>query len=375
MNSRSFSATALTDLDAALAILLDGLGPVAPSFLPLDRALGRVAAGGQPFEEELPAHALAITDGWACRALDLVGASAYSPLALAAKPAWVDAGDAMPEDCDCVLEADLVDCSGLIAQAVGEAAPGYGVRRLGEDMAVGRPLASEGRPLSAADLLVARKAGHGELAVRSPSVGLIDAASTTGERFSSLFVAETLTAAGATVRIESVQRDVASISAALDCEACDLIVLIGGTGEGRTDATVEALAKRDALMAHRLALRPGGSTAIGRFGWTPVIALPGLPAHAFAGLLVLVTPVLDRLTGRNGRRSIVLPLSRKISSAVGLCEIVLVAEEGEAWTPLAVGDFSLDAIRLADAWLAVPGGSEGYAAGTLVAATSLRYPD
>ena len=107
----------------------------------------------------------------------------------------------------------------------------------------------------------------------------------------------------------------------------------------------------------------------------PVIALPGLPAHALAGFLALVRPVLDRLTGRNDRRSIVLPLSRKISSAVGFYEIVLLAEEKGTWTPLAVGDFSLDAVRLAAAWLAVPGGSEGYAAGTLVAAAPLRRRD
>lgn len=375
MKSRSFSATALTDVDAALSALLDGLAPVAPCFLPLDRALGRVAAGIQPLEETLPAHAIAAMDGWACRALDLIGASAYSPLALAAMPVWVEAGDTMPEGCDCVLQADLVDCGGPIAQAIGEAGPGQGVRRAGGDMAAGRPLALEGRPLSAADLLVARKAGHDGLAVRSPRVGLIDVASATGERFSSLFIADSMAASGATVRIETVQRDAASVSAALDAEACDLIVLIGGTGEGRTDTTIEALARREALIAHRLALRPGGSTAIGRLGRTPVIALPGLPDHAFAGFLALVTPILDRLTGRNRRRSLVLPLSRKVSSTVGLGEIVLLAHESEAWTPLAVGDFSLDVIRLADAWLTVPGESEGYAAGTSIAASPLRYPD
>ena len=44
-------------------------------------------------------------DGWAFRALDLVGASAYSPLPLANAPIWVETGDAMPEGCDCVVEA------------------------------------------------------------------------------------------------------------------------------------------------------------------------------------------------------------------------------------------------------------------------------
>ena len=42
------------------------------------------------------------------------------------------------------------------------------------------------------------------------------------------------------------------------------------------------------------------------------------------------------------------------------------------WLPLAVGDLSLDAIARADAWLAVPGGAEGFAAGTPVDAYMLR---
>ncbi len=40
--------------------------------------------------------------------------------------------------------------------------------------------------------------------------------------------------------------------------------------------------------------------------------------------------------------------------------------------PLATGQLSLDAIAGADAWLAVPGDSEGYAAGTPVGAFPLR---
>ncbi|TIM18899.1 MAG: molybdopterin-binding protein, partial [Mesorhizobium sp.] len=53
---------------------------------------------------------------------------------------------------------------------------------------------------------------------------------------------------------------------------------------------------------------------------------------------------------------------------VGLAEIVLLKQQQDRWRPLAIGDFSLEAIRLADAWLAIPGGSEGWAAGTPVGA-------
>jgi molybdopterin biosynthesis enzyme len=44
----------------------------------------------------------------------------------------------------------------------------------------------------------------------------------------------------------------------------------------------------------------------------------------------------------------------------------------DAWTPIAAGQLSLETIARCDAWLAVPGDSEGYAAGTAVGAFPLR---
>ena len=82
--------------------------------------------------------------------------------------------------------------------------------------------------------------------------------------------------------------------------------------------------------------------------------------------------MLDRLSGRTARKTVTLPLARKIASQVGIAEIVLLEREDGAWITLAVGELSLYAIARAEAWLLVPGGSEGFAAGTLVDAYMLR---
>ena len=71
-------------------------------------------------------------------------------------------------------------------------------------------------------------------------------------------------------------------------------------------------------------------------------------------------------------RKLTLPLARKIASSVGIAEIVLLEKAEGAWLPLAVGDIALETIARADAWLAVSGGSEGFAAGTPVDAYMLR---
>ena len=156
-----------------------------------------------------------------------------------------------------------------------------------------------------------------------------------------------------------------------DAQPCDLLVTVGGTGVGRTDATIEALASRGALLAHGIALQPGRTAAIGRIAKNPVIALPGAPDQALAGWWTLVLPVLDRLSGREKRSATPLPLARKIASSVGIAEIVLLKNAEGIWMPLATGDLSLETIARADAWLAVPGDSEGYAAGTPVNAYML----
>lgn len=366
---------ALTSLESALAALLDGLAPIAPSLLPIDQALGRIAAEMPSLGHARPARNTAMTDGWACRALDLAGASAYSPLPLMAVPVWVETGDAMPEGCDCVLEIDLVDSTGPIVQALAEALPGQGVRRASEDMEAGGPIIIAGQRLTAVDLLVARSVEVGELAVRAPLVHVIDVGAASGETFTAHLVADSARASGATVSdIETVARDATSIARTLDDRACDLIVLIGGTGAGRADATAEALAARGALIAHNIALQPGRTAAIGRLDAVPIIALPGAPDQALAAFLALVQPLIDRLSGRSARRDATLPLARKISSTVGLAEIALLKQGQDRWEPLAIGDFSLDAMRLADAWLAIPSGSEGYPTGTPVGAFALRDP-
>ncbi|MEA2893064.1 MAG: molybdopterin molybdotransferase [Bradyrhizobium sp.] len=362
----------LTSLDAALAALLAGLAPVAPIELPLSQTLGCIAAGLPPLKA-LPAFDIAAVDGWAFRSRNLVGASPYSPLPLIVSPVWVEAGDRMPEGCDCVIDPDLVEQTGDLFQVSAEAIPGQGVRRTGGDIAEESSLIAAGRRIRALDLLIARAAARETIAVRRPRLRLINVPATAGTAVTTQLIVESARAAGAEIIcVEAGGRDANSIAAALDPEPCDLLITVGGTGVGRSDATVKALASRGELLAHGIALRPGRTAAIGRIAGRPVIALPGAPDQALAAWWTLALPALDRLSGREKQRTKTLPLARKIASSVGIAEIVLLEEADGAWMPLATGDLSLHAIARADAWLAVPGASEGYAAGTPVDAYMLR---
>jgi molybdopterin molybdotransferase len=362
----------LTSLDTTLAALLEAIAPVAPVELALAEAAGWFAAE-QPPLKPLPAFDMAAVDGWAFRSRDLVGASSYSPLALTGSPVWVEAGDPIPEGCDCVIDPDLVEQSGGLFQVSAEAIPGQGVRRIGGDIAEGSSFVVAGRRIRALDLLMARAAGLDTMAVRRPRLRLINIPAKAGNAVTAQLIAESACATGAEIiRVEAGGRDAPSIATALNAEPCDLLVTVGGTGVGRTDATIEALASRGELLAHGIALRPGRTAAIGRIAGRPVIALPGAPDQALAAWWTLALPVLDQLSGRAARRTTTLPLARKIASSVGIAEIVLLGKTDDAWMPLATGEFSLETIARADGWLAVPGASEGYAAGMPVDAYMLR---
>ena len=278
----------------------------------------------------------------------------------------------MPETCDCVLDSDSVDQSGPLVQVLAEAIPGQGVRRAGGDIAGGAAAVEAGRRVLPRDLLIARAAGL-QSVERAPAARPRrqysrrrrggDGAADRGER--------------AQGRRRCHLRRGRRARRGLHCEAldtggCDLLLTVGGSGVGRTDATVAALAQRGEVIAHGIALQPGRTTAVGRIGKTPVIALQGAPDQAFAAWWTLALPVLDRLSGRRPRKSLICRWQRKIASGVGIAEIVLLQRKQGAWVTLAVGDLSLDAIARAEAWLVVSGGAEGFAAGAPVDGYMLR---
>lgn len=355
MHTTQRLTASLTPLDVALAALLRDVAPVGPG----KRA--RQKAGGGDWTEmaELaawPPHDVAAVDGWALRASDLVGASSYAPLPLRRAPPWVEAGDRIPDGCDCVLDEDSVDRTGPMAQALAEAIPGQGIRRKGLE------IADPGRIAAAW-----RLGDHRDAARRPrlrPRLRVVNSPSGTT---TAKLVARSLREAGIdVVTLEAAARDAASIAERLDGGGdCDLLLAIGGTGVGRSDAAVLALSKRGEVIAHGLALQPGRTAAVARIGRTPVIAMPGAPDQALAVWWTMVAPTLDKLAGLR-RKTASRPLARKIASSVGIAEVVLLEDSDDAWTPLAVGDLTLGIVARASAWLLVPGTSEGYAAGTLV---------
>lgn len=362
----------LISLEEALNRLLEGCELVKPHDVPIPEALGHVLAQTLTANEPYPAKNIATRDGWALRSQDLVGATAYSPVLLNELPAWMESGDTLPAGCDCVLEPELLEQAGPIVQIISETIPGAGVRRIGEELKAENTPVLAGKMLGPLDLVIARAIGLEKLAVRRPRVRIVNVPPANGNSSTAPLIADVVRRGGGhVVSIEAAGRDAMSIADELKATGCDMIVIIGGTGEGRTDTTAAALAEKSALLAHGIALQPGRTTAIGQIGKCPVVALPGALDQALAAWWAIALPVLDRLSGRHISQE-TLPLALKISSGPGMADVVLLKQEEAKWLPLSIGDLSLGSLSRADAWAVIPGRSEGYASGALCGAYLLR---
>jgi molybdopterin biosynthesis enzyme len=358
----------LTPVAEALARLLAGVPPVEPRRVPLRAAEGKVLAAPLQALAAVPARPVALRDGWAVTAEEVVGASPYSPAFLDQAPAWVAAGDELPRGKDCVLPPDAV-AAPVGAGAAGAAevsasgAPGEGVRRAGEDAAAQATLRRAGGQVRALDVVVGAAAGIELCAVREPRVRvlLVGGRPTPSSDYLQRFAVQ----AGARVEHQAF-RERTRLSVIMSTPPADLLLMTGDMG-----LAADVLAAEGGVLARSVALRPGEGTLCGRFGATPALVVPPRLEAALAVALTLVRPCIAHLAGAEPEPWVRAPLVKKIASALGLTEVALLRRAAEGFEPLACGDLTLCAMAAADAWLAVPPDSEGCAAGELVEALPL----
>ncbi|MGB7178047.1 MAG: molybdopterin-binding protein, partial [Xanthobacteraceae bacterium] len=104
-----------------------------------------------------------------------------------------------------------------------------------------------------------------------------------------------------------------------------------------------------------------------------VLLMPGRLDSALAIWLLVGRHIMAKLSGsRVEDTPKMLPLKRKVTSTIGLTELVPVRYEensadGTVADPLASGYLSFEALTGSDGWIVVPADSEGFAAGTQVA--------
>lgn len=355
----------LVPLTGVLALIDLRVKPVTP------RTFDIYAAGGRRLATDAsatlrPSAALALIDGWAIAAEQTLGAGGYAPVALALPPQRIQAGAPMPPGADCVAPFDAIQVGNGFAEALVTVNSGDGVLPAGGDSDPGVPLRYAGERLCLTDLAAFAAAGRARVTIREPRIRVLPVRGDAIVVAAARLLAGDIDRGGGAATFEDGGRDLATVLAA---ENTDAIVVIGGTGAGRNDNSVQILARDCDLALHGVAVTPGETAALGFAGPRPVLLLPGRLDAALAVWLTVGRRMQDRLAGarlQDWDAAETLPLARKVTSTVGLAEVVPVRRHNSQAEPLASKYLSLSSLTRSDGWILVPAESEGYSVGAPV---------
>jgi molybdopterin molybdotransferase len=354
--------TQLTPLAEVLARVDSGVTPVAARTLDVTAAAGRTLAA-DAVAARRPKAAMALDDGWALAAEDTVGAGGYAPVLLMRPPQRVEAGQPMPPATDSVAPLGAVKVAAGRAEALVTVNPGDGVLPEGGDSDPGLPLRCAGERISAIHLAAFAIAGIASVSVREPRLSIVPARDNHIIATVARAILRDVERGGGIARID----DGHDLDRALRDGKDDAVVIVGGTGSGRNDASVRTLARGGQLAVHGMALTPGETAAFGFAGSRPVLLLPGRLDAALSVWLVVGRRLLARLAGSGeDEAGTKATLTRKVTSTIGLAEVVPVRRTGGGVEPLATKYLPLSALARSDGWILVPADSEGYAAGSQV---------
>jgi molybdopterin biosynthesis enzyme len=353
----------LTPLKDALAAL-DALSkPVAPRQSDVGDAIGQVLAADIA-GTLLPTRATALRDGWAVKAEELTDAGGYAPVQLTGKLTWVETGDEMPTGTDAVAMVDAIVIRGDAAEAVSAVTAGDDVSPAGSEAAPSKPLRKSGERLRSVDAAVLVSANITQVSVRAPRLLIVTAREDLRLMPPAQMIVRDCVARGGL----PILRNGIELDDALRASDCDAVIIIGGSGTGARDQSIAKLAQRGKVAVHGVGLTPGETVAFGDIDGRPVLIVPGRLDGALANWLVLGRRMLARLASDDESESVtIVTLSRKVTSTVGLAEMVPVRHDGASAEPLATRHLPLWALARANGWLLVPPDSEGYPAGAEVA--------
>lgn len=391
-----------TTVDDALAWLdgaLPAAGELATQEVNLLEAATRVLARDVVSTVDVPSFARSMMDGFALRAEETYGASAYNPLALTivgtclpgeqpkcrigpGEAARIMTGAPLPLGADAVLQVEQTRVDGQTLLVQGAVPVGKHIGQIGEDIRAGEVVARAGRVLRPQDVGLLSSIGIASACVvRKPRVRII----TTGNELlpagtppagfqiadvNGPMLAALVTRDGGEPQSSGlVADDPAAIRAAL-CEPADVVLVSGGSSVGQEDYVPKLLAELGELAIHGVAMRPSSPMGMGQLGKTLVFLLPGNPVSCLCAYDFFAGRAIRALGGRQRDwpyRRMRVTLSRKLVSTVGRVDYARVTVDNAVATPLAISGASiLSSTTRADGFVIVEADSEGFAAGAEV---------
>ncbi len=385
------------DVADVVRLLDERLAPLPSESVPVTECAGRVLAAEVKALYDVPGFDRAAMDGYALRGAETFGATALAPLSFRvigeARPGRtcdgeVRSGEALcimtgaplPRGADAVLMAEHATEQGGQVFALEAVAPGKNVGRRGEDIRAGSVLLPAGRLLRPQDAGLLASTGAAVVpVVKRPAVSIVitgDELLPPGERprgaqivdSNSLMLVALVRRDGglpATAPIVPDRRE--ALARALQAAAGDALLVSGASSVGAEDHAPDLVAELGVLEVHGVAMRPASPSGVGFFGRRPVFLLPGNPVSCLCAYEFFAGPAVRRLGGRPlqwPHRRAVLPVGRKIVSAIGRVDYVRVLIADGKVEPIGVSGASLlSSTTRAGGAVIVPKESEGFGVG------------
>lgn len=318
--------------------ILKSAVPLDVEEVPLARAHGRVLARDAVARVDMPPWDNSAMDGYAVRADDIAEASPDQPSSLTVVGRILAGSDERPEvgpgeacrimtgaplpgGADSVVRVEDTDAEGAAPGSVQIHSDRDALRNVrpgGQDMRAGETVVSAGTRLTSGWIAVLGNAGIDPVPVRRrPIVAILTggdelrpthafddvvAGRAIPDSNAPMLAAAVVEAGGVPLLLgpgRDDPDDLRRLLAQAEDQGADVVVTVGGASMGEADLLKRTLDDDGfRLDFWRIRIRPGSPVA---FGWLagdlPLLSLPGNPASAWVTFLLLVRPLLLRLSG------------------------------------------------------------------------------
>jgi len=371
--------------------------PLGAETVPLAGTLSRVLAADVIAPVDAPPFDRSNVDGFAVRGADTVGSSDGAPKRLALNAEVIACGvapeiDVMPGTATAIATGGVIprgaDAVVMIehTELMEDTAPAIELRRAvangqfisyaGSDIARGETLLRRGAQIGSREIGMLAACGFAAAdVVRRPRVAVLSTGDELVEPGKPLrpagvydsngviLAAAIAEAGGEPVPFGAFPDDELALELAMRnaLDACDIVVLSGGTSKGAGDLSHRIVSKLGApgILVHGVALKPGKPLCLAVIGDKPLIVLPGFPTSAIFTFHAFVAPVIRARAGLppEAARTMTARLPVRVPSELGREEFVLVSlvagEDGQIAFPTGKGSGAVTAFSQADGFLAI----------------------
>jgi molybdopterin molybdotransferase len=364
--------------------------------VPLFEAASRVLAEPVRATAPVPPFERSAMDGYAVRSEDVGEAplrvvgrsrpgSGFAGTLGAGEAVEIATGAPMPEGADAVARVEATRRLGDRVEIREPVPPGRHVGAIGEDVAVGEDLLTEGRMLRPQDLGLLSAQGRSAVAVvRRPRVAIL----ITGEEIlpagtpaqgyripdmnAPMLSALVARDGGVPSVVGPIADDREAIRAVLAdfAASADLVLVSGGSSTGPEDHAPALLSEMGEVVVHGVMLRPASPVGLGWLGRVPVVLLPGNPVSCLCGYDFFAGRAVRRLGGRAPGwpyRRVPGRMLRALAPVAGRVDYARVRLVGDRVEPIASGGASiLSSATRSDGFVVVEADAPGLAEGELV---------